>query len=230
MRLLLIENDPRFAELLRHGLAEEGFTTECVSDGYTGLCRALGGGYDAIVLDTLLPGMHGYELCARLRAVGRTTPVMMLATNSGERATAEGLAIGADDCLVMPFSFTELAARLKALVRIDRRRRPAVWQVGDLIIDPVPMRVWRGETEIELAAKEFAVLACLAERAGTAVSKAESINRVWSLKPDHPSNVVEVYISALRRKIDTPFGCRTIVTVRGSGYLLTAPRRPGSGR
>ncbi|MFE2286350.1 response regulator transcription factor [Streptomyces sp. NPDC059443] len=224
MRLLLVEDNARFADVLRAGLAREGYETEWASDGHAGLRRALLGGYDVIVLDVMLPGVHGYELCTRVRAAGVLTPILMLTAKDGEYDIAEGLETGADDYLVKPFSFVVLTARLKALTRRDRRQQPAEWVVGDLRVDPVSMRVWRGETEIELAAKEFTVLACLAERAEQVVAKPEIIGRVWDGRSDRPLNVVEVYISALRRKIDTPFGRSSILTVRGAGYRLSAGR------
>ncbi|MGW6710768.1 response regulator transcription factor [Streptomyces sp. NPDC054956] len=228
MRLLLVEDNARFADLLRQGLSEEGFTTEWAPDGHAGLRRALGGGYDAIVLDVMLPGMHGYEVCTRLRAAGDSTPVLMLTAKDGEYDIAEGLETGADDYLVKPFSFVVLTARLRALARRSRRHIPTGWQVGDLLIDPVSMRVWRGEEEIELTPKEFAVLGCLAERVEQVVTKPEIIGRVWDDQADRPLNVVEVYVSSLRRKISTPSGSVSILTVRGSGYRLSVGRRPAS--
>ncbi|MFC9294102.1 response regulator transcription factor [Streptomyces sp. NPDC057011] len=227
MRLLLVEDNARFADLLRQGLAEEGFETEWASDGRAGLRRAIDGGYDVIVLDVMLPGMHGYELCTRLRASGDVTPVLMLTAKDGEYDIAEGLETGADDYLVKPFSFVVLVARLKALARRGGRQRPTGWQVGELRVDPVAMRVWRGQDEVDLTAKEFAVLACLAERAEQVVAKPEIIERVWDGQSDRPLNVVEVYISALRRKIDAPFGRASILTVRGRGYRLSTGREPG---
>ncbi|MFI1170409.1 response regulator transcription factor [Streptomyces melanogenes] len=222
MRLLLVEDNARLAGLLRQGLAAEGFDAEWVADGPSGLRRAAEGGFDVIVLDVMLPGTHGYEVCARLRAAGDTTPILMLTAKDGEYDIAEGLETGADDYLVKPFSFVVLVARLRALARRGGRQAPAAWLVGDLRVDPVVMRVWRGEEEVDLTAKEFAVLACLAERAEQVVTKPEIIERVWDSGTDRPANAVEVYISALRRKIDAPFGRASILTVRGAGYRLTA--------
>ncbi|MFF3070341.1 response regulator transcription factor [Kitasatospora sp. NPDC057936] len=225
MRLLLVEDNTRFADLLRQGLAAEGIDADWAPDGHAGLRRALEGGYDVIVLDVMLPGMHGYEVVARLRTVGDRTPVLMLTAKDGEYDIAEGLETGADDYLVKPFSFVVLLARLKALVRRSAQRTPTEWLVGDLRVDPVSTRVWRGGTEVELTGKEFAVLACLAERAEQVVTKPEIIKRVWEGRSPRPLNVVEVYISALRRKLDTPFGLVSILTVRGAGYRLTARHR-----
>ncbi|MFI1170415.1 response regulator transcription factor [Streptomyces melanogenes] len=222
MRLLLVEDNARFAGLLRQGLAGEGFDAEWVADGRSGLLRAAEGGFDVIVLDVMLPGMNGYEMCARLRAMGDTTPVLMLTAKDGEYDIAEGLETGADDYLVKPFSFVVLVARLRALARRGGRQVPSAWLVGDLRVDPAAMRVWRGEEEVNLTAKEFAVLACLAERAEQVIAKPEIVERVWDAQADRALNVVEVYISALRRKIDTPFGRASILTVRGAGYRLTA--------
>ncbi|MFB7908733.1 response regulator transcription factor [Kitasatospora sp. NPDC056076] len=225
MRLLIVEDNVRLADLLRQGLTAEGFETDWVADGQLGLRRALDGGYDVIVLDVMLPGIHGYDVVARLRANGNRTPVLMLTAKDGEYDIAEGLETGADDYLIKPFSFVVLVARLNALLRRTAQRSPTEWLVGDLRVDPVSMRVWRGEREVELTAKEFAVLACLAERAEQVVTKPEIIERVWESQSERPLNVVEVYISALRRKLDTPFGRMSILTVRGAGYRLTARQR-----
>ncbi|MFF3672709.1 response regulator transcription factor [Streptomyces sp. NPDC002120] len=220
MQLLLIEDSARFADALRSKLVAEGIRTEWASSGHAGLRRALEGAYDVIVLDVLLAGMNGYEVCSRLRAAGATTPILILTAKDGEYDIAEGLEAGADDYLVKPSSFLVLVARLRALVRRSGRNAGTEWAVGDLRVDPVAMRVWRGETEIGLTAKEFSVLACLTDQVEQVVSKQEIVKRVWEAPSARQLNVVEVYVSSLRRKIDVPFGRSSIVTVRGAGYKL----------
>ncbi|MEU7641264.1 response regulator transcription factor [Streptomyces sp. NPDC039016] len=221
MRMLMVEDDARLAALLRQGLADEGFEVDWVADGRNGLRRALSGTYDVIVLDVMLPGLNGYAVCARLRAAGSSTPVLMLTAKDGEYDVAEGLETGADDYLSKPFSFVVLTARLKALIRRSGRRATAVLQVGDLRIEPLSLRCWRGPDEVALTAKEFAVLACLAERADEVVTKTDIAGRVWDEHYEGDLNIVEVYVSALRRKIDAPFGRRSIRTIRGAGYRLS---------
>ncbi|MFD4866956.1 response regulator transcription factor [Streptomyces sp. NPDC058412] len=230
MRLLLIESRARFVHALRQDLAREGFHTEWAPDGRSGLRRALDGDHDVIVLDVLLAGLNGYEVCSRIRAAGRTTPVLILTAKDGEHDIAEGLESGADDYLVKPFAFLVLVARLRALLRRRGQHASAGWQVGDLRVDPVSMRVWRGDTEIELTAKEFGFLACLTREAERVVTKPQIIERVWEKQSPRQVNVVEVYISTLRRKIDRPFRQASIVTVRGAGYKFVATGGPGPGR
>ncbi|MFD3941847.1 response regulator transcription factor [Streptomyces sp. NPDC058579] len=229
MRILLIERRARFANTLRQKLAAEGFHTERAPDGRSGLRRALDGDHDVIVLDVLLAGLNGYEVCARIRAAGRTTPVLILTAKDGEHDIAEGLESGADDYLVKPFAFPVLVARLRALLRRSGLHTSAGWQVGDLRMDPVSMRVWRGGVEIGLTAKEFSVLACLTREADRVVTKPEIIERIWEKQSPRRTNIVEVYISALRRKIDRPFRQASIVTVRGAGYKFVAGAGPARG-
>ncbi|MFE2553056.1 response regulator transcription factor [Streptomyces sp. NPDC059355] len=223
MQLLLIEDSARFADALRSKLAAEGIRTEWASNGHAGLRRALEGSHDVIVLDVLLTGMNGYEVCSRIRAAGQTTPILILTAKAGEYDIAEALETGADDYLVKPSSFLVLVARLRALVRRSGRNASTEWTVGDLRVDPIAMRVWRGETEVELTAKEFSVLACLTDQVEQVVSKQEIVQRVWEAST-RQLNVVEVYVSSLRRKIDAPFGRSSIVTVRGAGYKLVHHR------
>ncbi|MGW0735541.1 response regulator transcription factor [Streptomyces sp. NPDC002851] len=221
MRVLVVEDDERLAEVLRDGLAAEGFDVHWARDGREGLRLARAGTYDVITLDVMLPGLHGYDVCARLRAAGDKTPILMLTAKDGEYDEADGLDTGADDYLSKPFSFVVLAARLKALIR--RSGRPTtttVWELGDLRIEPVGLRCWRDGQQVSLTAKEFAVLVCLAERAGQVVTKTDILERAWDEHYDGDLNIVEVYVSALRRKIDTPFGRKSIQTVRGAGYRL----------
>jgi DNA-binding response OmpR family regulator len=230
MRLLIVEDEKRLAASLAGGLAAEGFAVEVAHDGPTGLRRALDREYELIVLDIMLPGLNGYRVCAELRAAGDDTPILMLTAKDGEYDEAEGLDTGADDYLTKPFSYVVLLARIRALLR--RRSRggasPAI-TVGDLTVDPGARRALRGDTEVELTAKEFAVLEYLALNAGQVISKAQIMEHVWDFAYDGDPNIVEVYVSALRRKLDAPFGRRSIQTVRGAGYRLAAEGRPGGG-
>jgi DNA-binding response OmpR family regulator len=229
MRLLLVEDEVRLAELLRNGLAEEGFAVDVAHNGRDGLWLAGEHRYDAIVLDVLLPLMNGYEVCRRLRDGGDWTPILMLTAKDGEYDEVEALDNGADDYLCKPFSYAVLLARLRALVRRGGRERPVAITVGDLVVDPAGLRCRRGEAEIALTPKEFAVLYALARRAGQVVSKAELLEEAWDFAYDGDPSIVEVYISALRRKIDAPFGRASLVTVRGAGYRLDAQDAPAAG-
>ncbi|WP_039825376.1 response regulator [Nocardia testacea] len=224
MRLLIVEDEKRLALTLAKGLSAEGFAVDVVHDGAEGLHRATTTEYDLIILDIMLPGMNGYRVCATLRAAGHETPVLMLTAKDGEYDEAEGLDTGADDYLSKPFSYVVLVARIRALLRRRTRGGVRVLRVGDLVVDPATHGCRRGDRDIALTAKEFAVLEHLAVRAGQVVSKADILQHVWDFAYDGDPNIVEVYISTLRRKIDTPFGCRTILTVRGAGYRLAAER------
>jgi DNA-binding response OmpR family regulator len=224
MRLLIVEDEKRLALALAKGLSAEGFAVDVVHDGAEGLHRATTTEYDLIILDIMLPGMNGYRVCATLRAAGHETPVLMLTAKDGEYDEAEGLDTGSDDYLSKPFSYVVLVARIRALLRRRTRGGVRVLRVGDLVVDPATHGCRRGDREIALTAKEFAVLEHLAVRAGEVVSKADILHHVWDFAYDGDPNIVEVYISTLRRKIDTPFGCRTILTVRGAGYRLAAER------
>ncbi|GAA1826854.1 response regulator transcription factor [Actinomadura chokoriensis] len=220
MRLLIVEDEKRLATSLARGLTAEGFVVEAVHDGAEGLHRALGGGYDLIILDIMLPGMNGYRVCGALRAAGDETPILMLTAKDGEYDEAEGLDTGADDYLTKPFSYVVLVARVRALLRRRTRGAAPAIVLGDLTVDPASRRVFRGDAEVELTAKEFAVLEHLAANAGRVVSKAQIMEAVWDFAYDGDPNIVEVYVSALRRKLDVPFGRRSITTVRGAGYRL----------
>ncbi|MFI0896116.1 response regulator transcription factor [Streptomyces sp. NPDC020983] len=222
MRILVVEDERRLAELLGDGLSREGFAVDLAHDGREGLWMATEHQYDAIVLDVMLPELDGYGVCRALREAGVWTPILMLTAMDGEYDEAEGLDTGADDYLTKPFSYVVLLARLRALVRRGLRERPAVLAVGDLRVDPAGLRASRGDVLIPLTPKEFAILHCLARRAGEVVPKSELLARAWDFAYDGDSNVVEVYISALRRKIDRPFGRSTLRTVRGAGYRLEA--------
>ncbi|GAA2224530.1 response regulator transcription factor [Streptomyces amakusaensis] len=219
MRLLIVEDEKRLALSLAGGLTAEGYAVDVVHDGLEGLHRASEGDYDLVVLDIMLPGMNGYRVCAALRAAGDDVPILMLTAKDGEYDEAEGLDTGADDYLTKPFSYVVLVARIKALLR--RRGRAGaspVLTVGDLRIETAARRVFRGEDEVALTAKEFAVLEQLAVRAGDVVSKAQILEHVWDFAFDGDPNIIEVYISALRRKLGAP----RIQTVRGAGYRLVA--------
>lgn len=216
MRLLIVEDERRLALSLAKGLTAEGFAVDVVHDGAEGLHRASESEYDLIVLDIMLPGMNGYRVCAALRAAGDETPVLMLTAKDGEYDEAEGLDTGADDYLTKPFSYVVLLARVRALLRRRTRGARTVIGLGDLTVDPGSRRVSVGEREVQVTAKEFAVLEHLATRAGDVVSKADILEHVWDFAYDGDVNIVEVYISALRRKL----GAGWIVTVRGAGYRL----------
>ncbi|MFG6194072.1 response regulator transcription factor [Nonomuraea sp. JJY05] len=222
MRVLLVEDEERLADLVKGGLAGEGFAVDVAHDGRDGLWMATENTYDVIVLDVMLPRLNGYAVCAKLREAGDWTPIMMLTAKDGIYDEAEALDNGADDYLAKPFSYVVLLARLRALVRRGGRERPVSITVGDLVIDPAALKCRRGEVEIGLTPKEFAVLHALARRAGEVVSKSELLAQAWDFSYDGDPNIVEVYISALRRKIDMPFGRTTLMTVRGAGYRLEA--------
>lgn len=220
MRVLLVEDEKRLADLLKGGLAGEGFAVDVAFDGRDGLWMASENAYDVIVLDVMLPRMNGYTVCARLRAAENWTPILMLTAKDGVHDEAEALDTGADDFLSKPFSYVVLLARLRALVRRGGGARPVSIVVGDLTVDPAGLRCRRGGVEIPLTPKEFAVLHGLARRPGEVVSKRELLAQAWDFAYDGDPNIVEVYISALRRKIDSPFGRSSLVTVRGAGYRL----------
>ena len=221
MRLLIVEDEKRLALSLARGLTAEGFAVDVVHDGLEGLHRAGEGAYDLVVLDIMLPGMNGYRVCAALRAAGHDVPILMLTAKDGEYDEAEGLDTGADDYLTKPFSYVVLVARVKALLR--RRGTgggSSVCTLGPLRVDTGARRVLHGETEVPLTAKEFAVLEQLVVRAGEVVSKAEILEHVWDFAYEGDPNIVEVYVSTLRKKL----GAELIRTVRGAGYRLEAPR------
>ncbi|MEU2061936.1 response regulator transcription factor [Streptomyces sp. NPDC013455] len=220
MRLLIVEDERRLATALARGLGAEGFAVDVAHDGVTGLHLAQEREYDLVVLDIMLPGLNGYRVCAQLRAAGHDTPILMLTAKDGEYDEAEGLDTGADDYLTKPFSYMVLLARIRALLRRRTRGGARVLRIGDLTVDPAARRVDRAGTDIALTAKEFAVLEHLALHAGQVVSKGDILDHVWDFAYDGDPNIVEVYVSALRRKIDVPFRRRSITTVRGAGYRL----------
>ena len=220
MRVLVVEDEVRMARLLKRALEEEGHAVDVAGTGPDGLWLATENPYAAIVLDIMLPGFDGFELCRRLREAGVWAPVLMLTARDEIGDRVRGLDAGADDYLVKPFSLLELAARLRALARRDDRRRPAVLAEGDLKLDPASKRAWRGSTEIELSPKEFSLLEFFLRHPGTVLSRSQIIEAVWDFAYDGTSNVVDQYVKYLRRKVDVPFGRNDIQTVRGMGYRL----------
>ncbi len=220
MRVLVVEDEVRLAELLRAGLKAEGFAVDVSGDGIDAVWRATEVAYDVIVLDVMLPGKNGIEVCRELRRTGVTTPVLMLTARTGDNEHAEALNIGADDFLPKPFSFVVLIAHLRALIRRGTPAASAMLAAGDLTLDPVRHRCWRGDTEIELTPRQFSLLEYLMSRPGEAISKTEIVEHVWDEVFDGDLNIVEVYIGYLRRKIDAPFGRHAIETLRLVGYRL----------
>ena len=220
MRLLVVEDETRLAALLRRGLEEEGYAVDVAADGVDGLWMATEQDYDVIVLDGMLPGMDGFEVCKQLRERSRWAPVIMLTARDGVQDRVHGLDVGADDYLTKPFSFAELAARIRVQVRRGHHPRPVVVQVGDLELDPSKRAVRRGGTRIDLTAKEFALLELLMRHPDEVLTRTRILEHVWDVAYDPASNVVDQYIGYLRRKIDKPFGCDELETVRGVGYRL----------
>jgi DNA-binding response OmpR family regulator len=223
MRVLVVEDEVSLAETIRDGLAPEGFTVDLTHDGVDGLWHATDaphGAYDAIVLDIMLPRLSGYEVCRQLRARAVWTPVLMLTAKDGDYDQADALDLGADDYLIKPFSFVVLIARLRALIRRGAPERPAVLTAGDLTLDPAERRVARGGTPIAVTPREFALMEFLLRNRGRAVTKTAIIENVWDAHFNGDPNIVEVYVGYLRKKIDHPFGCTGIETVRGAGYRL----------
>lgn len=212
----------RIAAAVRRGLQAEGYAVDLALTGPDGLWYAQENVYDVIVLDIMLPGLNGFQLCAKLRQNGNWTPILMLTAKHGEHDHAEALDTGADDYLTKPFSYVVLVAHVRALARRGSRGAPVVHRVGDLSVDPARHRCWRGDTEITLTAREFAVLEYLIRRAGDVVSKNEILQNVWDFDFDGDPNIVEVYVRHLRRKVDEPFGRADIETVRRAGYRLVA--------
>jgi DNA-binding response OmpR family regulator len=220
VRVLVVEDERRLAAALRQGLLAEGFAVDLAHDGVDGLHRAREGDYDAIVLDVMLPGLSGYRVCERLRKEQNPVPILMLSAKDGEYDQADGLDLGADDYLTKPFSYVVLVARLRALLRRGPARRPAVLHAGDLRLDPARRQVFRGDTEIELTPREFALLEYLIRRPDEVMPKTELLEHVWDAYDSTDLNTVEVYVGYLRRKIDMPFGRKALQTVRGAGYRL----------
>lgn len=224
MRVLVVEDELALASYLKRGLEGEGHAVDVAADGEQGLWLARNQPYDVIVLDIMLPKRNGFQVCADLRAESNWTPILMLTAKDGEFDIAEALDTGADDYLTKPFSFVVLTAHIRALLRRGAPERPAVLEVDDLRLDPAAHTVARGEVEVQLTAKEFALLEFLMRHSGEAVRKLDIFDAVWDWDFEGDPNVVEVYIGYLRRKIDDPFGRTSIETIRGVGYRLRARR------
>ena len=222
MRVLVVEDEPKMAGLVKRGLEEEGIAVDVAGRGEDAVWMAGSTEYDVLVLDVMLPGLDGFEVCRRLRADEVWTPVLMLTARDAVEDRVAGLDGGADDYLVKPFSFDELLARLRALARRGSAERPAVLEAGNLHLDPATRRASRGDVEIALSQKEYALLETLMGRPGVALSRLQLLEHAWDDTYENRSNVIDVYIRYLREKIDRPFGTDTIETVRGVGYRLRA--------
>lgn len=226
MRVLLVEDEAVIADAVSRGLSAEGFVTEVAGNGIDGLWMAQENEYDVLILDIMLPGLNGYEICRRLRTDGSNTPVLMLTAKDGEYDEADALDLGADDFLSKPFSFVVLLARLRALLRRAPASRDPILVCGGLRLDPAARRCWRGDTEVALTAREFQLAEFLIRRKGHVLSRATIAEHVWDVELDIDSNIVEVYIGYLRRKLDRPFGRSDIETIRGAGYRLRDDHAP----
>ena len=220
MKVLVVEDELKMASLLLRGFRNNGDAADVTRTGEDAVWMAAATHYDAIVLDVMLPGIDGFETLARLRTQGRWTPVLMLTARDAVEDRIAGLDVGADDYLTKPFSFAELLARLRAIVRRGEVERPTILEVGDLRLDPATRQVWRGTTEIELTAKEFALLEAFMRRPGDVLSRDHLLEHAWEVGYDNRSNVIAVYVNYLRDKVDRPFGANSIETVRGAGYRL----------
>jgi DNA-binding response OmpR family regulator len=224
VRILLVEDEPRMANVIAKGLREQSYAVDVAQDGAAGLYQASINDYDAILLDVLLPQRDGYEVCRELRARGNSTPVLMLTARAAVDDRLTGFEAGADDYLTKPFSFRELLARIRALLRRDSQLRPDILEIEDLVVDAASHRVSRANDEVQLTAKEYALLEYLARRAGQLVSRAEIAAHVWDDTFDPFSNAIEVYINRLRKKIDGKHSHKLLHTRRGEGYILESRR------
>jgi two-component system, OmpR family, response regulator len=224
MRALVVEDELKMAALIRRGLVEEGYAADVARTGEEALWMARATPYDAIVLDLMLPGRSGLEVCKSLRESGVWSPILILTARDGVEDKVSGLDSGADDYLSKPFSFAELLARLRALTRRGPTERPSVLEVGSLRLDPATRQAWRGDTEIDLSAKEFSLLETFRRNRGDVLTRLDLLEHAWDYGYENKSNVVDVYVRYLREKIDRPFGLDSIETVRGIGYRL---RRDG---
>jgi two-component system OmpR family response regulator len=220
VRILVVEDSVKMAAVLKRGLEEEGYAVDVAATGEDGLWMAKENPNDVIVLDVMLPDLDGFEVCRRLRESGQWAPVLMLTARDGIPDRVRGLDAGADDYLTKPFSFTELAARTRALLRRGASERPAQLTAGDLTLDPATRTTYRGDVSVSLSAKEFAVLEYFMRHPGEVLSRSRLIEHVWDFAYEGGSNIVDVYVRYLREKIDRPFGTHSIETVRGIGYRL----------
>jgi two-component system OmpR family response regulator len=224
MRVLLVEDDKRMADMLRRGLGSENIAVDVAYSGEEALWRVDANIHSVVVLDVMLPGIDGIETCRRLRAAEVWTPILMLTARDAVSDRVTGLNSGADDYLAKPYSFEELLARVHALARRDSGPRPVVLTVGDLRLDPMSHQVWRGAHEIEVTTREVAILEAFMRRPGRIISRYELLELAWEGDIDHRSNVVDVAVRRLRDKVDRPFGIESIQTIRGAGYRLCAPK------
>jgi two-component system OmpR family response regulator len=220
MRILLVEDEPKMAAVLARGLRHQGYAVDTASAGPDALFQARVNDYDAIVLDVMLPGTDGFEVCRTLRQEGRWAPVLMLTARDQVSDRIRGLDVGADDYLIKPFAFGELVARLRALLRRRPRERPAVLRVGDVELDPAAHTVSRAGQEVELTAREFALLRFMMENPTEVLTRTRLLEHVWDENYDGTGNLVDVYVGYLRKKLERPFGRSLIRTVRGVGYTL----------
>jgi two-component system OmpR family response regulator len=220
MRVLIVEDEPKLAALVARALREEGHPADVADHGKAALWMASAAPYDAIVLDVMLPDLDGFEIVRRLRAKKVWTPVLMLTARDAVTDRVDGLDAGADDYLTKPFSFEELLARLRAIARRGPVDRPTVIDVGDLKLDPAAHRAWRGEQELDLSTREFALLEVFMRHPGQALTRLQLLEGAWDMAFENRSNVVDVYVRYLREKVDRPFGRASLETVRGVGYRL----------
>jgi two-component system OmpR family response regulator len=220
MRILLVEDEPKMAAAVARGLRHEGYAVDVAHDGEGALFHARVYDYDAVILDVMLPEIDGFEVCQKLRDEGCWSPILMLTARDQLDDRIRGLDVGADDYLVKPFAFGELLARVRALVRRRPRQRPAVLRAGDVELDPARHEVTRDGKQVRVTAREFALLRYLMENAGEVLTRTQLLDHVWDENYDGPSNIVDVYVSYLRKKLERPFGRPLIRTVRGAGYVL----------
>lgn len=226
MRVLVVEDELRMAALLKRGLQEDGYAVDVASTGHDAVWQATEFSYDAVLLDLMLPGLDGVEVCRQLRKAGRWVPVLMLTARDAVEDRVRGLDAGADDYLTKPFSFAELSARVRAMIRRGAVERPTELRVSDLCLEPATRRAWRGETELQLSAKEFALLELFLRHPGEVLTRTRILEHVWDFAYEGGSNVVDQYVLYLRRKMDRPFGVEQLETVRGAGYRLRAEPVP----
>ncbi|HEV7523991.1 MAG TPA: response regulator transcription factor [Acidimicrobiia bacterium] len=223
MRLLIVEDEVRMAALLRRGFVEEGYAVDVATNGTDALWLATEAAFDTVILDVMLPGLDGFEVCRVLRKKGCDAPVLMLTARDAVEDRVRGLDAGADDYLTKPFSFAELSARVRALLRRGAGARPTVLEVGDLRLDPARHRAVRGDVELALSPKEMALLELFMRHPDEVITRTQILDHVWDFAYEGLSNVVDQYVSYLRRKIDKPFGRDDLQTVRGVGYRLRSP-------